>query len=52
MTTLLTRKQAAQIIGVSLRTLDRWDRNGSFKAGRIGGKKLYHAATIEKAVKP
>lgn len=52
MTTLLTRKQAAKIIGVSLRTLDRWDRVGAFRAVRIGKAKRYHAATIGKAVKP
>ena len=52
MTTLLTRKQAAQIIGVSLRTLDRWHRVGSLKAVRVGNAKRYHSAKIEAKGKP
>lgn len=40
--------QAAQMLGVHIETMRRWDREGKLKAVRVGdrGRRRYHAADI------
>ncbi len=38
---LLTRKEVAEILGVSLMTLNRWDKQSILKPSRIGRKVRY-----------
>ena len=36
-----TKKRTAQVLGVSLRTLERWNRRGNIKRTFIGGRIFY-----------
>lgn len=49
---LLRIRQAAEVLGVNPETLRRWDRDGSFKAIRIGkrGHRMYEEAEILKRI--
>lgn len=47
----LTRKQAAQYLGVSLSTLDTWAKNGIIKSHGIGGKVFYKMSDINSSMK-
>lgn len=49
---MLRIRQAAEILGVNPVTLRRWDRDGSFKAFRIGkrGHRMYDEAEILKKI--
>lgn len=49
---LLRIRQAAEILGVNPETLRRWDRDGSFKAIRIGrrGHRMYDEGEIMKKI--
>lgn len=49
---LLRIRQAAGILGVNPETLRRWDRDGSFKAIRIGkrGHRMYEESEILKRI--
>ena len=51
-TKLLKIRQAAEMLGVNPETLRRWDRDGSFKAIRIGkrGHRMYDEAEILKKI--
>src|SRR3989339_1203327 len=49
-TGLITIKKAAKMLGVSIMTLRRWDKNGKFPSIRPGGEKtfrLYRLQDIE-----
>lgn len=44
--------QFAQLIGVSVKTLQRWDRLGILTAGRtVTGRRVYTEAHLQKAVR-
>lgn len=45
---LLKIREAAELIGVNPETMRRWDRDGTFKAIRIGkfGHRMYDKAEI------
>lgn len=49
---LLKIREAAEMLGVNLETLRRWDRDGTFKAVRIGkrGHRMYDEAEILKLI--
>jgi excisionase family DNA binding protein len=49
-TDLITVKEAAALLGVSIVTLRRWDDTGKFKARRhpINGYRLYSAAEVRR----
>jgi len=51
-TKLLKIREAAETLGVNPETLRRWDRDGSFKAIRIGkrGHRMYDEAEILKKI--
>ena len=51
-TKLLKIREAAQVLGVNPETLRRWDRDGSFKAIRVGkrGHRMYDEAEILKKI--
>ena len=51
-TKLLKIREAAEMLGVNPETLRRWDRDGSFKAIRIGkrGHRMYEEAEILKKI--
>ncbi len=49
--TLLTRQQTAQILGISLPTLDDYTRNGIIPASRIGTRIRYKKADVYSALK-
>ena len=51
-TKLLKIREAAETLGVNPETLRRWDRDGSFKAIRIGkrGQRMYDEAEILKKI--
>lgn len=44
---MLSREEVAQILGVDLSTLHRWNKNGVLKATRVGGKVLYSTQTVQ-----
>lgn len=46
-----TRKETAEILGISLPTLNQKTKEGIIKAHRFGGKVLYKAEDIEEALK-
>jgi excisionase family DNA binding protein len=50
---LLRIREAAEVLGVNPETLRRWDRQGRFKAIRIGkrGDRRYRKDDIEKFLK-
>ena len=43
----LTRKQAAEMLGVSLATLWKWDKQGYLKPCKVGAKCLYKQCDID-----
>lgn len=49
---LLKIREAAEMLGVNLETLRRWDRDGTFKAIRIGkrGHRMYDEDEILKKI--
>lgn len=49
---LLKIREAAELLGVNPETLRRWDREGTFKAVRVGkrGHRLYDEAEILKRI--
>jgi len=51
-TKLLKIRQAAEMLGVNPETLRRWDRDGTFKAIRIGkrGHRMYDEDEITKLI--
>lgn len=48
---LLTRKQTAEILGVSLPTLHEWTKSGVLPAKRIGGSVRYEKHVVEESLK-
>lgn len=48
---LLTRKEAAELFRVDVRTVSDWVRKGMIASVRIGRKILIPASTIKEAVK-
>lgn len=44
---MLSREEAAQILGVDLSTLHRWNKNGILKAIRVGGKVYYSTQAVQ-----
>lgn len=49
---LLTRKEAADKLRISLVTLTDWVRRGKIKSHSIGGRILFKASDLEQALKP
>lgn len=47
---LLTRKEAAQLLRVSLPTLNQWAKSGILRPKRIGSRVLYGSADIATAL--
>lgn len=49
-TRLITIREAAEMLGVHLETLRRWDNDGKLKSVRVGefGHRKYRKADIEK----
>lgn len=49
---LLKIREAAEMLGVNLETMRRWDRDGTFKAVRIGkrGHRMYDEGEILKLI--
>jgi excisionase family DNA binding protein len=45
---LLTRKQAARLLGISVRKLDALEEAGDLQAIRIGRSVRYHPAALER----
>ena len=48
---LITRKETAQILGVSLPTLNEWTKNGTLPAQRIGTRVRYNRANVYASLK-
>lgn len=51
---IITIGQAASILGISIKTLRRWDKSGRLKAIRIGGEssdRKYYSSDIQKLLK-
>jgi excisionase family DNA binding protein len=48
--TLLSRKDTAEILCVSLPTLHEWTKTGIIKAHRIGGRILYKLTDLDDAL--
>ena len=48
---LLTRKQTAEILGVSLVTLNEWTKNGVLPAKRIGSRIRYEKQAVYDSLK-
>ncbi|UYW02087.1 helix-turn-helix domain-containing protein [Flavobacterium agricola] len=49
---LLTREETAELLKVSLATLDRWSKNGKMQPLKIQHKVYFKKSDIEKALKP
>ncbi|MGG5577146.1 helix-turn-helix domain-containing protein [Myroides sp. C15-4] len=49
--TLLTRQDVAQLLRISLPTLNTYTKDGKLKAYRIGGRVLYKKAEVESMLK-
>lgn len=47
---LLTRREAAHFLGISLVTLHEWTKNGKIKANRIGSRVRYYLTDVEAAL--
>ena len=47
----LTRKKTAELLGVSLATLNTWTKEGKVKGYRIGARVRYKRAELETALK-
>jgi len=48
---LITRKETALILGVSLPTLNDWTKNGTIPAQRIGTRVRYNRANVYASLK-
>jgi len=48
---LITRKETAQILGISLVTLNEWTKNGTLPAQRIGTRIRYQRANVYASLK-
>jgi len=48
---LITRKEAALILGISLPTLNDWTKNGTIPAQRIGTRVRYQRANVYASLK-
>jgi excisionase family DNA binding protein len=48
---LITRKETAQILGISLPTLNEWTKNGTLPAQRIGTRVRYNRANVYNSLK-
>lgn len=49
----LTRREAARLLGVHVKTLDRWARDGLVPAWRTpGGQRRYRRSELERLVTP
>ena len=48
---ILTRQQAAQLLGVALSTLHEWTKNGIIQGTRIGTRVRYRQSDVEIALK-
>lgn len=49
-TTLLTRKEVAKMLGISLPTLHSWVKNGTIQAYRIGNKVRFKKSEVLEAL--
>jgi excisionase family DNA binding protein len=49
-TTLLTRKQTAALLGISLPTLSEWTKSGEITGYRIGASVRYKKAEVEQSL--
>lgn len=48
---LLTRKETAELLGISLVTLHEWTKNGTIKAKRIGGSVRFEKQVVFDSLK-
>jgi excisionase family DNA binding protein len=48
---LITRKETAKILGISLPTLNDWTKNGTIPAQRIGTRVRYNRANVYASLK-
>ena len=48
---LITRKETAHILGISLPTLNEWTKNGTIPAQRIGTRVRYQRANVYASLK-
>jgi len=48
---LITRKETAYILGISLPTLNEWTKNGTLPAQRIGTRVRYQRAIVYASLK-
>jgi len=48
---LITRKETAQILGISLPTLNDWTKTGIIPAQRIGTRVRYHRTSVYASLK-
>jgi excisionase family DNA binding protein len=48
----ITKKDAADYLGISTVTLDRMTADGSIQAYRLGGRVMFRINDLEKALKP
>ncbi|MFZ4414516.1 MAG: helix-turn-helix domain-containing protein [Bacteroidales bacterium] len=48
---LITRKETAHILGISLPTLNEWTKTGILPAQRIGTRVRYNRATVYNSLK-
>lgn len=48
---LITRKETALILGISLPTLNEWTKNGTLPAQRIGTRVRYQRANVYASLK-
>ena len=49
--TILTRKQTAQMLGITLTTLHEWTKTGVIQGTRIGSRVRYRQSDVEDALK-
>ena len=48
---LITRKETAHILGISLPTLNEWTKNGTLPAQRIGTRVRYNRTSVYNSLK-
>lgn len=48
----LSRADAAQALGISLTTLNNWEKNGILHGCKVGWRKLYRRSDIEALLNP
>jgi excisionase family DNA binding protein len=46
----ITRQEAANLLGVSLVTIDKWSKEGHLKKFRIGGRIRFKTVEVQKAL--